>query len=447
VAERAKRDNDSRRRVERGSALGRISWALFDWAISPFATMILTFVFASYFTEQVVQDSTRGTAIWGTTLGATGVLIALGGPFLGSAADQTGRRKGWIAVFTAVFGLATAGLWFVRPSPASIPLAVVLVATALVAEEWTQIFYNAMLGPLTRAQSVGRWSGWGWALGYLGGLACLVLALLFFVLPEKAFLPLDYDEAEHVRITFVLVTVWLAVFSLPFFLFTPDAPYTGKPLRRAARDGLKQLRGTLRHVRGFKHILWFLVARTIYVDGLAATFAFGGVYAAGTFGMGQDLVMMFGITLSLTAGLGAFGLAWVDDWIGPKRTIMLSLAGLIVPGTVILFVEDRKWFWFCGAVLGIFVGPVQAASRSYLSRAIPDELRTQMFGLYAFSGKATAFLAPVLVGWVTHWTQSQRAGMGVILVLFVVGLALMFKVPPADKAKEYTERVERERKR
>jgi UMF1 family MFS transporter len=177
------------------------------------------------------------------------------------------------------------------------------------------------------------------------------------------------------------------------------------------------------------HIVRFLIARMVYIDGLGTLFVFGGVYAAGTFAMTEVQILMFGIALNVTAGLGAAGFAWIDDWFGSKRTILLALAGLIAFGTLILLVESRTAFWTLGLALGVFVGPVQAASRSYLARAAPAELRNQMFGLYALSGKATAFLGPLLVGWITYWAESQRIGMATIVVLFALGFLLMLFVP------------------
>jgi UMF1 family MFS transporter len=235
-----------------------------------------------------------------------------------------------------------------------------------------------------------------------------------------------------VRGTFVLVAVWYLVFALPLFLLTPDARAEGKALRRAVGDGLRQLRDSLRQVRAYAPILRFLVARMFFIDGLATIFAFGGVYAAGTFGMDEQKVLLFGIALNLTAGLGAAAFAWIDDWVGSKPTILFSLIGLIVPGTALLVVESDVLFWLFGVTLGVFVGPVQAASRSYMARAAPVHLRTQMFGLFAFSGKATAFLGPLLVGWVTGLFASQRAGMSVIIVFLLTGFVLMLTVPAPE---------------
>lgn len=185
-------------------------------------------------------------------------------------------------------------------------------------------------------------------------------------------------------------------------------------------------------MRRYAHIVRFLIAKVFYTDGLATLFAYGGVYAAGTFEMSAKEVLIFGIALNVSAGLGAVAFSWVDDWIGSNRTILVSLANLITWGTFILLVEDQAAFWAFGLLFGLFVGPVQAASRSYLARAAPESLRSQMFGLYAFSGKATSFLGPILVGWITHLTASQRIGMSIIIGYLVLGFILMWTVPPAD---------------
>jgi UMF1 family MFS transporter len=412
------------------STAGLVSWALYDWANSAFATVIETFVFAAYFTRRVAENETLGTVQWGNTLSAAGILVAVGGPVLGAMADQGGRRKPWIGAFTLLCVGATAFLWFVKPSPAYVWLAMPLVALGAIGAEFAGVFYNAMLPSLTGLDRLGRWSGWGWSLGYAGGLVALVVALLAFVREENPWFALDRASAEHVRATFLLVAGWFLLFALPLFLMTPDTRGTGKGLYRAARDGLRQVRDSVRQVRRYGHIIRFLIARMIYIDGLATVFAFGGVYAAGTFNMTEQEVLLFGIALNVTAGLGAALFAWVDDWIGGKATVLASLVGLIVPGILILMVESPVLFWAFGLLLGVFVGPVQAASRSFMARIAPEALLNEMFGLYALSGKATAFLGPLLVGWLTLLSGSQRIGMATIIVFFIVGFLLMLTVPP-----------------
>jgi UMF1 family MFS transporter len=411
------------------------SWALYDWANSAFFTIILTFVFARYFSQSVVGDDVAGTEAWGNIVGSAGLVVAVLAPFLGAIADRTGRRKPWLLFFTLLCVVATFMLWFVRPTIDDFWPAAIWVGLGILGAELAFIFYNTMLPDLSRPERLGRWSGWGWALGYVGGVACLVIALFGFVQAEGPILglELDRDQAEHVRATFVLVAVWYLAFSLPLFLLTPDQPSGGLGFGAAVRAGLQQLRESIRHARRYGHILRFLIARMIYVDGLSTVFAFGGVYAAGTFGMSQTEVLQFGIAINVTAGLGALALSWVDDWIGGRNTILLALVGMIVSASGILLVDDIGWFWFWAMLVGIFVGPMQAASRSYLARVAPEELRNQMFGLFTFSGKATAFAGPLIVGWVTAATASQRWGMSTIVVFFVVGFLLMLTVPSAKR--------------
>jgi UMF1 family MFS transporter len=407
---------------------GLISWALYDWANSGFPTVIQTFVFAAYFTRQVARNETEGTMLWGTMIAIAGTVVSLGGPVLGAIADQGGRRKPWIAICTAVCVAATALLWLVKPSSDYVWLALILVGLGTLGLEFAIVFYNAMLAQLVPAERLGRWSGWGWALGYAGGLACLILAFVPILLTEQSWIDLDQRSAQYLRITFPLVAVWYLVFAIPLFLVTPDQPSTGKNLSQAARAGLSQIRDSIREARKYRHILLFLVARMVYINGLTTIFAFGGVYAAGTFKMTEKEIMLFGIALNVTAGIGAFGFAWIDDWIGSERTILLSLIGLLVPGILIMIVQSSAMFWIFSMILGVFVGPAQSASRSYLARIAPEGLQNELFGLEALSGKATAFLGPLVVGWVTYWTGSQRLGMSTILLFIATGLVLMIRI-------------------
>ena len=409
------------------------SWALYDWANSAFFTIILTFIFARYFSQSVVQDDVAGTEAWGNIVGLSGLAVAILAPILGAIADQNGRRKPWLIAFTLLCVVATAMLWFVAPGSGSLWMAAFWVSVGILGAECAFIFYNAMLPDLASPERVGRWSGWSWGLGYVGGVTCLVVALFVFIEGDTSWLGLNRDELEHVRATFVLVAIWYLVFSLPAFFLVPDRPTRGLPLLPAVGAGLRQLKDSIRQVREYRTIVRFLIARMLYTDGLATIFTFGGVYAAGTFGMDQTQVLQFAIALNVTSGLGALAFSWVDDAIGGRNTVLLSLTGLTVCAASILLVTDPLWFWIVGMTLGIFVGPLQSASRSYLARVAPPHLQTQMFGLFAFSGKATAFLGPLMVGWVTAFSGSQRWGMSTILIFLLVGFALMQTVPTASK--------------
>ena len=410
------------------------AWALYDWANSAVPTVIITFIFSAYFTRSVAPDEVVGSQVWGNVVGISGLIVALLGPVLGSAADHTGRRKPWILLFTLLCVASTAALWWITPDASLMWQAALLVGLATIGLELAIVLYNAMLPDLASRETIGRWSGWGWALGYAGGLLCLVTVLFLFIEEGTRIGSFDTESAEHLRAGFVFVAAWFALFSIPFFLFTKEeSGKSGVPLGRAVREGLAQLADTARHVRRYSHIVRFLLARIFYVDGMATLFAFGGVFAAGTFGMDERAILLFGIALNLSAGLGAFLFAWIDDHIGSQRTILLSLAGIIIPGTVLLLAKSEMLFWIAGLTIGIFVGPVQAASRSYMARVAPPDMTNQMFGLFAFSGKATAFLGPLLVGWITWLSGSQRIGMSTIIVLLCIGFLIMLTVPRADE--------------
>lgn len=411
------------------------SWALYDWANSGFAALVQTFVFAAYFARAVAENETLGTAQWGNMMGIAGLIIGLGGPILGAVADRSGSRKPWLGLFTAICILATGLLWFVRPEPSWVWPALLLAGIGTIGSEYSMIFYNAMLADLADKSSIGRWSGWGWGLGYAGGLVLLIIALFGFV-EQNAWFNISRDAALHVRWVMPLTAVWYLIFCLPIFFFTPDGKGTSTPLTTAISEAMVQLKKSIKEIRKYKSIGIFLLARMLYNDGLTTMFAFGGIYAAGTFGLGPSEVIIFGIGMNVTAGLGAAAFAWMDDRIGPRKVIFTSLAGLTVCGIVILFTTDLTLFWIFGLTLGIFVGPVQASSRSWLARVAPKEVRTEMFGLFALSGKLTSFLGPLLVGWLTLASGSQRVGMASVIVLFALGFIGMFFVPPANATKE-----------
>ncbi|BBK41086.1 MFS transporter [Allostella vacuolata] len=412
----------------RGGRAGLFAWCLYDFANSAFPTVVITFVFSAYFVRAVAADVEAGTAAWGQAMAIAGLATAVLSPVLGAVADRSGRRKPWILVCSAICILAGGGLWFVRPDPSYVLLGLTLAVIASIAFEVGTVFYNAMLPDLVPPSRIGRWSGWAWGIGYLGGLLCLVVALFGLVMTPTPLFGLDKATSEHVRAVAPLTAIWFAVFALPFFVLTPDRAATGVAPWAAARAGLGRIWHTLRHLGAERNIARFLVARLFYTDALNTLFAFGGIYAAGTFGMGFDEVIMFGIALNVTAGLGAGAFGWIDDRIGPKPTILIAILGLVLFGTAVLLAESKSWFWVFGLAIGIFVGPAQAASRSLMAHLAPPERESEMFGLFALSGKATSFMGPALLAWATLAFDSQRAGMATIIVFFAIGFAILLGV-------------------
>ncbi len=415
-------DGNERRSAERASQIG---WALFDWASSPFFVLIITFVFPAYFATSIAGDQAHGQALWGYGLGAGGLVVALLAAPLGAVADAGGRRKPWILAFAAAGTSATTILWFATPGQDSVVLALVCVAIGNIGLSVAAMFTNAMLPDIVSEAYIGRLSGWAWGFGYAGGLAALAVALVAFILPEEPLLRLDREQAEHVRIIGPLVAAWFAAFAWPFFALTPDRPSRNLRFASALREGLSRLGRSLGELRTRRNLLLFLLANMMYADGLVSLFAFGGVYVSGTFGMSLAEVILFGVVLNVSAGLGAFAFGWVDDRLGSRRTIALALGGLILASIAAVSVQTRPWLWVTGCLLGLFVGPVQASSRSLMAHLAPADRRAEYFGLLALSGKATAFASPLAVAIVTDATGSQRAGLATILAFFAIGFGLL----------------------
>jgi MFS transporter, UMF1 family len=417
-----------------GKRRGLFSWALFGWANSPLPTLIVTFIFPAYFSRALVGDEVRGQALWGYGIAVSSLVLALVSPLLGAIADAAGRRKPWLFGFSALCIGACAALWFVQPGPGAVTAALLLVGLANIGYGFGVVFSNAMLPDLVPADRVGRWSGWAWALGYAGGLAALVIALLGFVNADRPWFGLGAASGEQVRVIGPLVAFWFVLFGWPIFAFTADHASSGLGIRAATPLGIKSLGRTLRTLRSHGNILRFLLAQMIVSDGLVAVFTFGGVYAAGAFHMTIAEVTGFGILLNVTAGLGTLAFAWVDDWLGSKPTLLISLAGLIAASTAAILVDGILWFWIAGGILGFFVGPPQSASRSLMARLAPVGQETQFFGLYALSGRSTAFMGPAVVGTVTALFDSQRVGLASLIAFFIVGFIFMLGVvEPAAK--------------
>jgi UMF1 family MFS transporter len=412
----------------RVSTRARIAWALYDWANSAYATLIVTFVFSTYFALAVVDDAVRGQQLWGWAASASGLAVALLAPVVGAVADAGGRRKPLLFAFTALATVGTALLWWAAPDPSFIAWVMIWYAIGNVGIEFGVVFANSMLPDLVPPARIGRWSGWAWGLGYAGGIVSMVVALLAFVQAETPPFGLEKESFEHIRAVAPLAAVWLAIFATPLFLFTPDRPATSGSIATHVRDGMRNLRATLARARADGNLVRFLIANMIIMDALVTVFVVGGIFAAGVFGMTQTDVLMFGIVLNLTGGIGAALFGWIDDRLGPKRAILIALVGLFITAGGAVVAPTATMFWVFGSALGLFVGPVQAGGRSLMARMAPAGRSTEYFGLFALSGKATAFLGPAVVASVTAATQSQRWGLAVLLVFFAVGGALLWTV-------------------
>ena len=436
-----------------------ISWIFFDWAAQPYFTLITTFVFAPYFVSHVAPDAASGQAMWGFATAAAGFFIALMSPVLGAIADASGRRKPWIAFFGALLVIGSCLMWFGRPGDVSIiPPLLLAYGIATIGAEFATVFNNAMMPTLVPPDRIGRLSGTGWATGYIGGILSLILVLGFLAAsPDTGrtlfgLTPLfGLDPATHQgdRIAGPLTGVWFIIFVLPMFLLTPDYP-AKRTARAAVREGLIELRQTLADLPRQKSLAAFLLANMVYTDGLVSLFAFGGIYAAGTFGWNTIQIGTFGILLAVAGTFGAWLGGKLDDRLGPKRVITGSMLMLLFAIIAILLVDKdsilflkvaapapggalfsgaaERAYLVLGCLIGAAGGPLQAASRTLLIHMAPKDRVAQYFGLFALTGKVTSFVGPLLIGVITAVTASQKAGMAVLVLFFVAGLALLARV-------------------
>ena len=446
--------------AQQAGPLALTGWVLFDWATQPFYTLVVTFLFAPYFVNGFIRDQTLGSTLWAYATGGAELVAALFAPILGSIADAGLPRKPWIAGFSVMLVGGLAGLWFAIPGATRLaPIVLLSFGLATIGAELATVFNNAMMPSLVSGKRLGTLSGIGWATGYVGGLVSLVLVAGFIVadpstgktlLQLQPITPLDAATREGDRLVGPFSGLWYVIFVLPLFLFTPDRPRSRA--MAPVRAGLNQLIAAVKDLfRNHRQVALFLLARMVYADGLSAVFAFGGIYAATIFNWGAFELGLFGIILTIAGIFGASLGGVLDDRFGSKRVvswtlalfILASIGVLSVDKTHILFVHpvdpklagsapftstgERVYLAFA-ILIGIASGPLGAVSRTLLARLSPRDKITEFFGFFSFSGKITAFAAPLAIGAVTAATDSQRLGIATSLVFLIGGLLLLQRV-------------------
>lgn len=433
-------------------------WMAFDWASQPFYTLGLTFIFGPYFAAVAAEyylntgmepeaAKAQSQSIWSFGQSIAGIFIALTAPFLGSFADNSGRKIPWIAITSVVFVICTWSLWGLTPDGAHIFWALILFYIAFIAAEYALNFTNAILPSLGDARDVGRISGSGAAFGYWGGVAALFFILLLLaenedgvtLLGRAPLFGLDADAREGTRAVGPLIAIWFMLFMIPFYLWVrddPNAPRRSTKLSTVAGD----LWATLRSLRSRRSLLNFLLSSMFYRDGLNALYGFGGFYAVLVLGWETVQVGIFGIVAAIAAAIITYLGGRADARFGPKPVIITAVWVLIVVSIVIVSMDRTQVLgidladgsalpdyilFFCGACIGGAGGAVYAASRSMMVRHTHPDRPAEAFGLFALSGKATAFLAPLLIGIFTLWTGSPRLGFAPVIALFIIGLFLL----------------------
>jgi MFS transporter, UMF1 family len=413
-----------------------LAWGLWDWGSSAYSAVITSFVFGPYVVRGVVGDAEPGGLTANTWLGmssaAAGLLVALIAPITGQRADAGGHRKRSLAIWSALVIIVMLGMFSVKNDPSYLWIALVLLAAGAVFQEFAVVSYNAMLSQVSTPETIGRVSGFGWGMGYFGGIFLLLICYVGFIAPDVGWFGVSSDGGLNIRAVVVFSAVWFAVFAIPVLLAVPETPPGPKRRRVNFFASYRLLLNDIKALfRRDRNSVYFLIASALYRDGLAAIFSFGAILAVTVYGLSQSSVLIFGIIANITAALGAVCMGVLEDQIGPKKVIMISLTGLITTALILLFAHGTVMFWIFGLILTLWVGPAQASSRSFMARIAPVGREGEMFGLYATTGRAASFLAPGLFALFSGLFSDRVGIVGIGLVLLAGALALAgVKSPP-----------------
>ena len=401
------------------------NFALYDFANSAFTTIIITFIFATYFAKQIAPNPVLGQSYWGWAVGITGFLVAVIGPIIGSFADKKNKIVFFIRFFSLLCIFFTALLWFSKPSQSYLLYTLVIVGLANFFYELSLIFYNSLLKDVSTNKNLGKSSGFGFALGYIGGIIILLISIKLFIDNDNLPFGLTTEESQNIRAIALLVSVWFLIFSIPFlFLIINEKK---RKIKKNVSSNLSDL----------KKLIWkkkisvlgkFLIARMLYADGLNAIIVMGGIFAVGVFNLEIKDLLKLSILMNITAFIGALIGGVANDKYGSKNVIIFSLIGLILSSITIIFTFSTSKFFFLAAINGLFIGPIQSASRVVITSMLNKNNQGKGFGLFATSGKLTSFLGPLLVSTVTFLTESQRIGFSAAIILLLSGLIILLKI-------------------
>ena len=413
-----------------------LAWAMWDWGSSAYSAVITSFVFGPYVVRGVVGDAQPGGLTANTWLGistaAAGLLVAAIAPVTGQRADAGGHRKRNLAIWSGLVIAVMLGMFSVKNEPSYLWIALVLLAAGAVFQEFAVVSYNAMLPQVSTPETIGRVSGFGWAMGYFGGIFLLLICYVGFIAPDVGWFGVTSAGGLNIRAVVIFSAIWFAVFAIPVLLAVPESP-PGPSRRRVGffasyRLLVNDIKALFKRDR---NSVYFLIASALYRDGLAAIFSFGAILAVSVYGMAQSTVLIFGIAANVVAALGALGMGAIEDRIGPKKVIMISLVGLITTSLILLFAHGTTMFWIFGLILTLWVGPAQSSSRAFMARIAPVGREGEMFGLYATTGRAASFLAPALFALFSGLFTDRVGIVGIALVLLAGTLAMAgVKSPP-----------------
>jgi UMF1 family MFS transporter len=410
------------------------SWVFYDFANTIFSMNVVTM----YFSLWMTVDNGREDILVGIANSLSMLLVAISMPVLGAISDQMKRRMPFLigltincALFTALIGLVGQ-----REISAEIKVfwALLFFVVANYSYQGGLVFYNTLLPQVSTPRTMGKISGYGVALGYLGAIVGLVLVMPFN--EGSVFgIRVPFIQGGGRGATFVPTGVLLLIFSLPTFLFVRDRGAGAIGIRGVSwKESFRRVKDVLVHTAKYPGVIRFLVAKFFYENAISAVIIFMAVYAVKVMGFSDSVVMPFFIVSIVSATIGSLACGWIVDRLGPKRTMKWVLVGWIFSLCIVLATGNRWVFWGAGSLIGMFMGSTWTSARPLLVTLVPGEMLGEFFGLYAFSGKAAAIFGPIIWGLVIICFRSfdilkYKFAVGFLLVLMCIGLIVLWKVP------------------
>lgn len=423
---------------------GRVwAWGFWDWASAAFNAIVTTFVFSVYLTNPKLFGESANAQL-GLALGVAGILVAIVAPALGQAVDRSGKSATVLNTTTLLTVFITAALFFVSPNEGRLWLGLFLLAAGNIAFETGSVIYNAMLSDISNSKNVGKISGFGWGLGYVGGIVLLLILFVGFINPEVGWFGVTSENGLNVRVSMLIAALWTLVFSAPIMLIAKDKPRKKGTVSLGIIGAYKQLFRSIKEIwKVDRSVVWFLISSAIYRDGLAGVFTFGAVLAGTAFGFAGGEVIIFGVVANLVAGIATIAFGYLDDILGARKVIIISVTSMVLMGMMVFIghagimgLSAKQIYWIFGLGLCVFVGPTQSASRTYLARIAPKGTEGEIFGLYATTGRAVSFLSPFMYSTaitigaaITGNSLADTAYFGILGIALVLLVGLVSFLP------------------